>query len=76
MTRPIVSPKTLAAEAEGRLPKNFGISRLCSALVILCSKSDGCLPQDYGSQQHKYIILPQIKLTISVKKDSLTEITI
>ena len=35
MTRLIVSPKTLAAEAEGRLPKNFGIGRLCSASVIL-----------------------------------------
>ena len=36
MTRPIVSAKTSEAEAEGRLPKNFGIGRLCSALVILC----------------------------------------
>ena len=35
MTRPIVLPKTSAAEAEGRLPKNFGIGRLCSASVIL-----------------------------------------
>ena len=36
MTRPIVSPKTSVAEAEGRLAKNFGIGRLCSALVIVC----------------------------------------
>ena len=36
MTRPIVSPKTSAAKAEGRLPKNFGIGRLCSASVIPC----------------------------------------
>ena len=37
MTRPIVSTKTSAVEAEGRLPKNFGISQLCSDSVILCS---------------------------------------
>jgi hypothetical protein len=34
MTRPIVSQKNSAAEAEGRLPKNLGIGRLCSASVI------------------------------------------
>ena len=28
-------PKTLAAEAEGRLLKSFGIGRLCSASVIV-----------------------------------------
>ena len=30
-------PKTSAAEAEGRLLKSFGIGRLCSASVIVCS---------------------------------------
>ena len=34
MTRSIVSQKTLVAEAEGRLPKSFGIGQLCSASVI------------------------------------------
>ena len=36
MTRLIISPKTAAAEAEGQLPKNFEIGRLCSASVIIC----------------------------------------
>ena len=35
MTRPIVSPNKLAAEAEGRLSKNFGIGRLYLASVIV-----------------------------------------
>ena len=36
ITKPIVSQKTSAAEAEGQLSKSFGIGRLCSALVIVC----------------------------------------
>ena len=35
MTRPIVLQKTSAAEAEGQVPKSFGIGQLCSASVIL-----------------------------------------
>ena len=31
----IVSQKSSAAEAEGRLPKSFGFGRLCSASVIV-----------------------------------------
>ena len=46
MTRPIVSRKTLPAKAEGRLPKNFGVGRLCSALVILWWKC--CFVCDLG----------------------------
>ena len=38
MTRPIVSQKTSAAKAEGRLSKSFGIGRLYSASVIVCIK--------------------------------------
>ena len=38
LTRPIVSQKTSAAEAEGRLSKSFGIGRLCSASVIVCMR--------------------------------------
>ena len=34
MTRPIVSQKTLAVEAKGRLSKSFGIGQLCLASVI------------------------------------------
>jgi hypothetical protein len=37
MTKPIVSQKTSAAEAEGGLSKSFGIGRLCSASVIVCN---------------------------------------
>ena len=36
MTSPIVSQKTSTAKAKGRLSKSFGLSRLCSALVIVC----------------------------------------
>ena len=32
----IISTKTAAAEAGGRLSKSFGIGRLCSASVIVC----------------------------------------
>ena len=32
----IVSQKSSAAKAEGRLPKSFGFGRLCSASVIVC----------------------------------------
>ena len=35
MTRTIFLQKTSAAEAEGQLPKSFGIGRLCSASVIV-----------------------------------------
>ena len=38
MTRPIISPKTSATEAEGLLTKNFGFGRLCSASVIVWSR--------------------------------------
>ena len=36
MTSQIVSQKTSTAKAKGRLSKSFGLSRLCSALVIVC----------------------------------------
>ena len=40
MTRLIVLQRTSAAEAEGRLPKNLGIGRLCSASVIVCTNNE------------------------------------
>ena len=51
MTRPIVSPKTSVAEAEGRLSKNFGFGRLYSASVIVCKGPKGPTLQGV-SQSH------------------------
>ena len=57
MTRPIVSPKTSAAEAEARLPKNFGIGRLCSASVILWLESHLAGNSDFNkSIQDSFVI--------------------